>query len=167
MLGIEGDGAAKLAPRFQPGRARRSVVQNVQRVIRKQRQHQCRLDPRLVGDDIDHRRTRIAGNADAIVGNAVSKLERHVKQRLGKAQVEPERLDHADQHPGKAKAGKQSQCQDHAALSQRPPGRGSWRPLRRQRVAEVRARSMWGKGKFPYAALSLPLMNRNSCDLPP
>ena len=44
MLGVEGDGAGKLAPRLEPCRLRRCLVEYVQRLFGQQRQHQRRVE---------------------------------------------------------------------------------------------------------------------------
>ena len=116
MFGVEGDGAAKFAPRLQPHRFGRGFVEDVQRVVRQQRQHQRRFQPGLVRDDVDDRGPRLPGDPDAVVDDSVSQLERHIEQRLGEAQAEAEFLHHADQQPGRNEARKQRQCQDHAAF---------------------------------------------------
>ena len=89
MLGVEGDGAGKLAPWLEPDRFRRGLVEDMQRLFGQQRQHQRRIDARLVPDRIDDGRRHGAGVADRPVVDAVDELERNVEQRLAKADPQP------------------------------------------------------------------------------
>ena len=99
MLGVEGDGAGKLAPRLQPDRIRRFLVEYVQRLLRQQRQHQRGVESRLVPDRIDDRRIGLAGRPDRRIADAVDELERHVEECLPEPDAEPERLDHGKRQP--------------------------------------------------------------------
>ena len=74
MLRVEGDGAGELAPRFEPHRSGRIVIEDMQGLLGQQRQHQRRVELRLVRDCVDDRRFGVPGHADPRVVHPPGKL---------------------------------------------------------------------------------------------
>jgi hypothetical protein len=71
----------------------------VQRLFGQQRQHQRRVEPRLVPDRVDDRRLRLGGVLDPGIADPVGELEGHIEEGLPETDAEPEGLDRGERQP--------------------------------------------------------------------
>jgi len=115
MLGVEGDGAGEFAPGFEPDRLRGILVEDVQRLLRQQRQHQRRIELRLVPDGIDNRRVDLGGRSDLHVVDPVDELQRDIEKRLPDADAKPVCQCGRNGQPDGEQAKQDRSGQDHAA----------------------------------------------------
>ena len=79
---IEGNGARQFAKGFHPPDGGGVAVEDVQRLGGQQAQHQRRIEPRAMGDDVDGA-AALGGSGEPVAANQEGHLQRRVEAAPG------------------------------------------------------------------------------------